>query len=101
MERYTEEFKQLVEDSKTALAFSMPLILAAKGTVKLINKKGHMEVGLKGNPMIRLFMLATASAELLARLDAEKEEGEEEVDTMALFLAMFEVASEVSEERRK
>lgn len=96
MERYTNEFKQLVEDSKIALAFSMPLILAGKGTVKLVNEKDNMEIGFEGNPMTRLFMLATALAELLARLDAEKEEGEEEVDTMALFLTMFEAARELS-----
>ena len=101
MERYTNEFKQLVEDSKFALAFTLPNILAEKASIKLKNKKDRMEVKLEGNPMTQLLLLATASAELVNRLEADKEKGEEEIDTMALFLAALEIANEISEVRRK
>ena len=52
-------------------------------------------------PMTQLLLLATASAELVNRLEADKEKGEEEIDTMALFLAALEIANEISEVRRK
>ena len=101
MEKYTEEFKQLVEDSKFAWAFSLPKTFSAKASIKLKNKKDRMEVKLEGNPMAQLLLLATASAELVNRLEADKEEGEEEIDTMALFLAAFEMAKEVVEVVKK
>ncbi|MBR6608798.1 MAG: hypothetical protein IKK99_01120 [Oscillospiraceae bacterium] len=101
MERYTEEFKHLVEDSTFALAFTLPNILAEKASIKLKNKKDQMEIKVGGAPMTQLLLLATASAEVVSRLEADKEEGEEDIDIMALFLAAFEIANEISEVRRK
>lgn len=101
MERYTEEFKQLVEDSKTAWAFSVPMILMEKAQVKLANKKDHMEIGLKGNPMAQLLLLATASAKLVNSLEADKQDNDEDIDTMALFLAAFDMAKEILEVAEK
>lgn len=96
MERYTPEFKQVIEDSKTAWAFSLPLILREKAKVKLANKSDHMEIGLNGNPMAQLLLLVTASAKLVKSLEADKQ-NDDDVDTMALFLAAFEMAKEVIE----
>ena len=91
MERYTEEFKQMVEDSSIALMISLPELLSEKATVTLKNKKDHAEFKLRGNRMTQLFLLASASAELIKDLEADKEEDEEDIDLLALFLSAFEL----------
>ena len=97
MERYTEEFKQLVEDSKTALAFSIPLVIAEEATIEIKNNKGGMEVETSGGPITQLLMLATATQNLIKALEADKEEEDEDVDILALFLSAMGIVDEIGE----
>lgn len=97
MERYTKEFKQQIEDSKFALAISMPLVITEEALIKIENTKGAMKVETEGGAITQLIMLATATAQLIKTLEAKKETGEEDVDMMAMFLSAMEIADEVGE----
>lgn len=101
MEKYTEEFKQIVEDSKIALTFSIPLVIAEEATIQIENNKGGMKGEASGGPITQLLMLATATQNLIKALEADKEEEDEDVDILALFLSAMEIADEISEVEKK